>query len=194
MGARVRLTRRGRDGTSATTDEDRRRPARGAVRSRMGGSGAVQLHARRRRRARHRPRAARGDVRRSRRDRRPAHVPRRLPGRRPLGPPAPHPGRPRRPGRDRRREDPRLERGTARRAQERRGSRSLPGHAPGTRPRVPSATLGSAGRDRRPFARGRDRGDAPPGRRDGVGALPRRRPGGAPPVHAGRAHRGHDGR
>ena len=119
MGARVRLTRGGRDGTPATTDEDRRRPARRPVRSRLGGSGAVQLHARRRRRARDRPGAARADVRRPRGDRRPAHVPRRLRGRRPLGAPAPHPGRPRRPGRDRRREDPRLARGDARRAQER---------------------------------------------------------------------------
>ena len=69
----------------------------------------------------------------------------------------------------------------------------MPRHAPGARPGVPGSPFGREARCRRPLARARDRGDADPDRRGDLGDLPRRRPGGAPQLHAGRTDR-RDGR
>ena len=82
----------------------------------------------------------------------------------------------------------------ARRDQERPCRRSVPEHPARARSRVPGSGLGRAARRGRPVTRARDRGDAPPGRRLGVGALPGRGARRAAPVHAGRADRGHDRR
>ena len=67
-------------------------------------------------------------------------------------------------------------------------------YPPRTGSRVPRRQLGRAARRGRPVARARDRGDAPPGRRLGIGALPGRGARRAAPVHARRADRGHDRR
>ncbi len=81
----------------------------------------------------------------------------------------------------------------ARRAQERPGLRAEPRHAARAGPGVPRPALGGAPRRGRPLARGRDRGDEPPGRLGRLGALPGRGPGRAAPLHAGGADGGHDG-
>ena len=163
MGGRVRLTRRSEMALLRKTQKTDAapRPARRSVRARVGGPGTLQLHARRDRGARDRPAAARADVRRPRGDRRPdarshdiagdaarwAHL---LRTRLDRGDRVA----------DRGREDPRLARRDARRAQGRPRRSSVPRHAPRARPRVPRPPLGRAARRRRPLARARGRGDA----------------------------------
>ena len=132
------------------------------------------------------------DLRRSRGNRRSQDLPRARRGRGPLGSPPPHAARARRSRAHRGREGTGVARGDARRAEERGRGGPVPGHAARTRPCLPHPRLPRASRRRRPVARGRGRGDAPPGGRVRVGAVPRRGARGAPPLHAGRPDGGHE--